>query len=244
MICTQCGQNLPEDSHICGNCGAPVASQIPQKEGINPPSDLLVSPGITMGSDGILRWVYEMNMWSNPTLLITIWKVLVIGALAPALLMFLLSLGDGLGFAMLTFVKIMGIVVGVVSVVLLLAYSLIALMNGGKYCVIFEMDDNSIKHIQMQKQFKKSQLLSMVVVLAGLMNGNVQTTAAGLLSGSKQSVLSSFEKVESITINAKRHVIYVNEKLSRNQIYAEPADFGFVTTTIIRRCKNAKVTYK
>ena len=84
----------------------------------------------------------------------------------------------------------------------------------------------------------------MVVILAGVMAGNIQTTAAGMLAGSKQSTLSSFEKVKSITVNKKRHVIYVNEKLTHNQVYADAGDFEFVKNTIISRCKKAKVTYK
>ena len=110
--------------------------------------------------------------------------------------------------------------------------------------MIFEMDDKSVKHIQMQKQFQKSQVLSMVVVLAGVMTGNFQAAAAGMLAGSKQSSISSFEKVKSITVNEKRHVIYVNEKLSHNQVYAVPEDFIFVRDYIINRCSQAKVSYK
>lgn len=84
----------------------------------------------------------------------------------------------------------------------------------------------------------------MITVLAGVIAGNVQATAAGMLAGSKQSSLSSFAKVKTIVVHEKRHVIYVNENLSRNQVYAEPADFGFVTEHIISHCKKAKVTYK
>jgi len=197
-----------------------------------------------MGQDGILRWVYEMNMWKNPTLVITIWKVLLLAALAPALLVFLLGLGDGIGPAILAFAKIMGIVAGIVTGLMLLAYPLVAVINGGKYCVVFEMDENGVKHIQLQKQFKKSQVLSMVVTLAGVMTGNLQAAGAGMLAGSKQSSLSSFGKVRSIVVNENRHVIYVNEKLSHNQVYADSSDFAFVCDYIISRCKKARVTYK
>jgi hypothetical protein len=197
-----------------------------------------------MGEDGVMRWVYEMNMWKNPTLVITIWKILLLAALAPAILVFFLNLGDGIGSALLAFVKIMVIVAGIVTVLMLLAYPLVALMNGGKYCVMFEMDDKSVKHMQMQKQFKKSQILAMIVSLAGMMSGNAQTAGAGLLAGSKQSTLSSFEKVKSITVNEKRHVIYVNENLTKNQVYVDTADFAFISNAIINRCNKAKVTYK
>ncbi len=239
MNCTNCGQDYSEGSRYCEKCGAPVGEGVPKREAVDHPP----SPGVVKGGDGILRWVYEMNMWKSPTLVITIWKVLMLAAVVPALLLFFLNLGDGIGTALLAFVKVLGIVAGIVTGLMLLAYPLVAVLNGGKYCVLFEMDDQRVKHIQMQKQFKKNQLLSMIVSLAGVMAGNVQATAAGMLAGSKQSSLSSFEKVKSITVNERRHVIYVNEKLSRNQVYADTADFAFVSSAIISRCKKAKVTY-
>ncbi len=138
----------------------------------------------------------------------------------------------------------MGMVAAIATGLMLLAYPLVAVLNGGRYCVIFEMDDRYIRHIQMQKQFQKNRVLALIVSLAGVMTGNIQATAAGMLAGSKQSLVSNFEKVKSITVNEKRHVIYINEQLSRNQVYADSADFAFVKNTIISRCKKAKVTYQ
>jgi hypothetical protein len=244
MNCPECGRKSPENSRFCEHCGASLTEKLPMKEVIYQQSNQQVSPGVVMGSDGVMRWVYEMNMWKNPTLVITIWKVLLLAALAPALLVFFLNLGDGFGSALLAFIKIIGIVVGIVTGLMLLAYPLVAILNGGLYCVMFEMDDKSVKHTQMQKQFKKSQLLSMVVILAGVVAGNIQATAAGILAGSKQSSISCFEKVKSITVNEKRHVIYVNENLTKNQVYADTVDFAFISNAIISRCKKAKVTHK
>lgn len=244
MICSKCAQKNPAGSRFCENCGAPLEIESPREEASLQPTNQLISPGIIKGEDGILRWVYEMNMWKNPTLVITIGKVLLLAALVPALLTFFLTLSDGLGVAILMSCQIMAIVAVFVGPLMLLAYPLVALINGGKYCVIFEMDENSIKHIQMQSQYQKNQVLQMLVVLGGAMAGNVQTTAAGMLAGSKQSLLSSFDKVKTITVNEKRHVIYVNEKLTRNQVYANPEDFGFVRDYLISHCKNAKVTYQ
>ena len=244
MICPKCTQKSPVDSLFCEHCGAPLDEKLSTPQVIYQQSTQQVSHGVTMGEDGVLRWVYEMNMWKYPTLVITIWKVLLLTAFAPALLLFFLTLGDGIGSALLAFINVMGIVVVIVTGLMLLAYPLVAILNGGIYCVIFEMDDRCIKHIQMQKQFQKNQVLALIGSLAGVMTGNIQAIAAGMLAGSKQSSLSRFEKVTSITVNEKRHVIYINEKFSRNQVYADSADFAFVKNRIISSCKKAKVIYR
>ncbi len=206
--------------------------------------DQQLNLGIVKGKDGVFRWVYEMNMWKNPTLIITVWKILLLVTLFPALLMFFLSLGDGIGAALLTMIKIYALVALIISGLMLLAYPLVTLIYGGQYCVLFEMDKYGVKHIQMDKQFKRNQILSMITVLAGIAAGNVQSTAAGVLSGTKQSIYSTFDKVKTVRINPKRNVIFLSENLSHNQVYANAEDFAFVENFIVSQCKKAKVTKK
>jgi hypothetical protein len=236
MICAQCGRENTEPVDVCEHCGAPVGEALPGGP----------APGLVLSADGIIRWVYELNMWKNPTLALTIWKSVLLAAGVPALLMFFLSLSDGAGFehAFLLFVQVYGGVAGVLTGLLLLAYPLVALVHGGKYCVVFEMNDTGVRHIQMRRQFKKSQVLAVIVTLAGAASGSLQTAGAGMLAGSHQSLHSRFEKVKSIVVNEKRQVLYVDEALSRNQVYAEPDAFAFVCDFVITRCKNAKVTYR
>lgn len=203
-----------------------------------------LSPGVTRGADGVIRWTYDMNMWKNPTILITVWKVLMLAALAPALLVSLLAIGDGVAEAIGLFAKVALYTAGIVTGLMVIAYPIVAIVNGGKYCVVFEMDSFGVKHIQMQKQFERSQVLSMLTVLAGAAGGNIQATGAGLLAGSKQSSYSKFAKVRSVVVHAKRNVIYVNENLEHNQVYASREDFEAVLEHILGKCKKAKVTYK
>lgn len=241
MKCKNCGHEILDETKNCENCGVVFGEE---KEKLVQNSTHSISPGIIKGEDGVLRWVYEMNMWKNPTLLITIWKVLLLAAFVPATLMFFLSLGDGTGSALLTFIKIYALVAGIVTGYMLLAYPMVAFINGGIYSVVFEMDDKGVKHIQMQKQFKKNQILSLVTILAGLAAGNLQTASAGILAGTKKSSYSQFSKVKWLTVNTKRKVIYLNETVSHNQVYAYPDDFAFVTAYILSRCKDADMKEK
>ena len=44
-----------------------------------------------------------------------------------------------------------------------------------------------------------------------------------------------------LEILPKQRLIRLNEKLSRNQVYAEDEDFAFVADFIRARCRNAKI---
>ena len=230
-----------DGKQICENCKRELTGKAPQPSQI---SNEQASLGILKGKDGVLRWVYEMNMWKNPTLVFTIWKVLLLAAFVPAILVLILGIGDGVRPAFLTFLKVYAMVAGSITGLMLLAYPLVAIINGGKYCVLFEMDDAGVKHIQIQKQFKRNQILSMVTILAGIVAGNLQTTSAGLLAATKQSSYSQFSKVKSIIVHKKRGVIYLNENIASNQVYANLDDFAFVTAYILSRCKDANMKEK
>ena len=195
-----------------------------------------------IAKDGIYRWTYEVNMWKNPVILITLLKVLSFGASVPILLVTVLALFEG-GLAD-ALKALVGVSVGVVLTIgflLALAYPLVAIMGGGKYCMIFEMDEKGVKHIQMQKQFKKAQVLGIITALAGT---TPTTTGIGLLAGAKQSSYSQFSKVKSIRAQRRRQVIYVNERLERNQIYVPAEDFDQVLDYLVSHCKQARVRVK
>lgn len=252
MYCETCGQALLAESRFCAACGAavllpaaitPTAITAADPEVAHQQATRLVSPGVTLGEDGVMRWVYELNMWKNPTLLITIWKLLLLAALVPALLVAVLRLvdGDGLSAALGTFAQVGGLVAVVVTALMLMAYPLVALINGGKYCVIFEMDDVGIRHIQMQRQFRRNQVLALLTVLAGAASGNAQSMGAGVLAGSRRSLYTAFRDVREVKPIERRQVIHLRSKLVRNQVYAEPADFAWVLKNIEARChKNAR----
>lgn len=232
MKCHSCKAEIPAGTRFCEDCGA--RQDGPQ---INENSDLLA------GSDGFLRWAYEVNMWKNPTIFITAAKVLLLAAMAPVLLVVILTLVEsGIRESLNSLLVVSAYVIGIMLALLALAYPLIAILNGGKYCVVFEMDDQGVKHTQMEKQFRKSQILSMLTVLAGMASGSPQTAGAGLLAGAKRSSYSQFSKVKKIVARPRRHVIYVNESLNRNQVYVSPGDYGRVLEYILARCPKAKVS--
>lgn len=247
--CEFCGAIVSEGSNFCESCG----SDLRQKSIIEPTVDDLEedsssigpeeayakstekpSPNIRLGEDGKLRWVYELSLYKNPTILFIIWKIFFYIFLGMFGLMLLVQMGDGLVEAFTGIAPVflyMNIGMLVFSSVV---YFIYAMLMGGKYCVIFEMDKKGINHIQMEKQFEKAKLIGIIGAITGAATGNIGGTAAGILAGTKQATYSKFKLVKSVKPNRKRGVIKVNSKdMIHNQVYAEEVDFDFVLNYIM-----------
>ncbi|AFA50016.1 zinc ribbon domain-containing protein [Acetobacterium woodii] len=253
MICVACGFEQNSDGNFCQNCGEPIKRiQVEEKDSCqkmsavkeNNLSEVIekVSLNVTKDHKGGYQWMYEYSFWKNPAVLITTYKVLLIAGSFPAGLMFVLTLEAGIGPALKAFFTVIGITCGILMVLATFGYLLLGLLYGGKYYVLFKMDERGIHHIQLAKQFKKAQAMGFLTALIGLSGGNISAAGAGLMGATKQSLYTSFKKVKSVKINSKRHTIYLNESLTRNQIYADKEDFQFIKDYILKKCsKNVRV---
>ena len=251
MFCANCGNKLPDDAKFCDACGAPVLTDEPVQEAstvVEPvpedePKGSKVTENICLGTDGKYHWYYEFKLMKNPTILFVLWKIffwIFVGMWA--FLSIINSLEghfntkDFLDFSKIFLLLLVGI-----EALVAIAYFLYAAMQGFKYCVMFEMDEDGVKHTQMPRQFKKAQAVSLVLILAGMATKNPGAVGQGMLAGAKNSMVSSFSHVRSIEIFRKRNVIKVNEKLGKNQVYACDGDFDFVVdfikSHVTKKCK-------
>lgn len=204
-----------------------------------------IGQNIIKDTNGCLRWMYEFSLWKNPAVLLTTYKILLISSFFPALLMFFLTFEDGIIDAFKVLFSVMFFVAAALTVLLAVAYVVLGLFYGGKYYVLFKMDEKGVNHIQLNKQYKKAQALGFLTAIASYAAGNVSLAGAGLMGASKQSHYTSFNKVKSIKVYSRRNTIYINESLKHNQIYADKKDFQFVKEYILKCCpKNARITEK
>ena len=188
---------------------------------------------ITLGQDGKYHWYYEVKMLKNTAILGTLLKIF--GGIGIGMWLFA-NLMNGFEDVGPT-TKVMLIVFGVIFVLTLLGYLLVAAMYGGKYCVLFEMDEKGVSHAQLPKQFKKAQVMGLVSALAG---GSLGTVAPGLLAASRNSLYSDFSSVRTIKPKPGQHLIKVNAPLSKNQIYVDDQDYQFVLDFIRSHCPKAR----
>lgn len=251
--CSNCGAQLPDDARFCGNCGTPCevagAAQPqpqpqPQPEARPNPQPAAPAPDYAREADGTVRlcedgkyrWVYELDMMKNSAVLGTLFKIfgfIFLGIWVVA------NIAEGFsdvgGLTMILLLIFAGI-----SVLVLLSYWIVAKMNGGKYCVLFTMDETGLMHTQLPRQFKKAQVAGWIAMLAGVLAGNPTTVGAGILAATRNSLISNFSKVRSIQADPGRNLIKVNSPLSKNQVYVDDAQFQFVLDFIRQHCPNAK----
>lgn len=200
------------------------------------------SKNITMCPDAKYRWAYELDLYKSTAVIKELGRVVAITVVIALAIMFVMlimdnDLMDTLKFLAEAATALFGILLGLV----IIGYLIYAFIAGGKYCVVFEMDEEGINHKQHDKHVKKSELTGAITALAGLAGGNLTTVGAGVLAAARTSMFTCFDEVKEVEILPKEHLIRLNETLNRNQVYAEDEDFAFVADYIKARCRNAKV---
>ncbi len=201
--------------------------------------------GITKGEDGVYRWAYEFSLYRNPVILFTILKIfgallaigfaLMLAAVFKEYVQGYSDMGD-----VLDTVRVAGIFVLFFLGLVLAGYFLYAAMQGGVYCVLFEMDEEGVVHRQFDKQVKKAQVVSLINVLAGIAGRSPTQVGIGLTSARSQ-MSSTFASVKSIKGMRRFETIKVNEPLGKNQVYVDKDDYDFVYDYIVEHCPQARV---
>lgn len=198
---------------------------------------------IELYPDGTFRWVYELNMYKNPVIVFTLWKIFFFVFAGIWAFITLLSLSDswfGLEELLQSAVTFLLVFLGFCVFVLVVYWIFAALAYGGAYCVVFTLDDKGVTHRVMDRQFKKAQAINLLGVLAGLAAGNPTVAGANLLAATKNESVSDFSVVTSVKPLRRLHTIKVNALLEKNQVYVEQEDFDAMYRFITERCPRLK----
>ena len=141
--------------------------------------------------------------------------------------------------------EMMGIMIGIFAVLGILGYLLYAAIMGGKFCVLYTMDDAGILMEQQAKQAKKAEIIADLLVLAGALSGNVTTVCMGLSSARRTSMYSTFKGTKKLTAMPKKEVIKMDAPMDHNRIWCEDDDdYNFVWNYIKSRCEGAEIIEK
>lgn len=206
-----------------------------------------VVSNIVKDENGVYRWVYEFNLYKNPTILFTVLEIFL-GIIAIGLVIMLVGLIPDLvkGYAdssdVAETLRFGGVFIALFIVLTIVGYLVYALMQGGKYCVVFTMDEDGITHKQLPRQYERAQVVGALNMLAGLASGNAAQTGLGIVTSTRDSITSTFEAVRSVKGFRALRVIKVGEPLAKNQVYVVDAeDYDFVFGFIRDHCPNASI---
>ena len=257
--CPKCGKQLPDEAKFCFSCGAeantppppvnagtaaPLAAQITgkKKKRRSYPNEELMR-GVTLCDDGKYRWIYPFNMWKNPTILFLVYKIFIgigigIGILITILNWKHLSWDGWEKLWEDTWPAL--VFIAVFTVIIFLGYAIVAGMYGGKYTILFTMDEHGINHEQIPDQAKKAQKLGAVTAIAGAATGKPGMVGMGINTAARTSMYTAFADVRSVKRGRWGNVIKLREILSNNQVYVRDEDFDFVYNYIREHCPRVK----
>ena len=195
-----------------------------------------MSENIKKGDDGTYRWVYEFNMLKNPIILLSLQKMFLFILVGMWVVFGIFKIEkEGLVGAFVAQTKELLIPAVVVFVLSILGYVLLACIYGWKYCVLFEMNETGIRHIQMKKEYKKAQALGWLTSMMGIVAGKPGMVGTGLLAATKNEQTTEFRIVKRMRAFRAFHTIKLDGLLNHNQIYAQPEDYEFVLDYISSR---------
>ena len=113
---------------------------------------------VVLFPDGKYRWIHEVNMLTNYSILFDVWKVFGITMLiVMGLIGFILLIAGDFDLDSLTGLTAgLGLTAAILFVLSFAGYYLYAAIVGGKYIVVMTMDHNEVVHQQLPKQMKKA----------------------------------------------------------------------------------------
>lgn len=197
---------------------------------------------VTLYPDGKYRWVYEVPMLKNPSILFDVYKVLGI-SFGVVWLFNMLLIGCENGFDL---DSLWGITSGFLVLILVflvigyIAYVIVAWYNGWKYVVLFTMDEKEVVHQQMPRQVEKAKVLGALTVLVGAAAGKPGVMGTGVLAVSRSTSTSELANVARLIPCRRLHLIKVNQLLNKNRVFVPDEDFDFVYDFLCRHCPKAK----
>ena len=201
--------------------------------------------GLIKSGNGVYRWYYEFGLFKNPAILLALWKVF--GVITGLLWVFvtLISLRDydfiwngfisNTKFFLLFFVGI--------EILCLVSYLIYALIMGGKYYVVFEMDKKESVIYMLRDNLKSAaDLFPLCSWRSGF--GFSGCFRRGNALRLKENALFRVAVCQSVKSYRRRNIIYINSPFSKNQVYAEAEDFDFVLDFIQAHTPDAKHKFR
>jgi len=182
--------------------------------------------------DGKYRWIRERSYYKIPLLMIFIMKVVAVVIAVIWLIYVLKNLGDE-DFWKGSFYKTTGVFAGIMAVTMILiviGYMIYAKMKGGRYYMIFEMDEEGIRYIELQTSVDKD---AAEALLEPLSDTEDPDRADEALTVAASLAYSEFRKVKVVRAFPEWAVVRLKEKLISSEVFLSDDHYRFVLEFIV-----------
>ena len=189
-------------------------------------------------ADGKYRWSYEVNLWRNPSVLLDLLKAMTFasGYLLLVMALVLIINGDFTWKVIWMDLKVFFWIYLFLMFLSFIGYAISAKQNGGRHVILHVMDEETVVHRQMPKQVERAQVIAAISMIT-----DPTSSGPAILAATHTPFVSRFNKVRKVKAIRRRHLIKVDELLTKNRIYVEdPEDYEFVLNFIKQRCPKIK----
>ena len=176
--------------------------------------------------DGTYDWIYCMNMMKDRSMFSFYFKVVGLCFLPIVIMMIWMAASSRLSLS--TFLITM-LSFGGVLLVVVFAIWLVNTMYGGKYMLIYQMNNEGITFSQTTDQAAMTRAVAAASAAVSAADGNT----GGVISGTGMTLRanayhSKFEKVRSVKGKRADNLIWVKEGITTYTMYAPLEDAAFV----------------
>lgn len=181
-------------------------------------------------------WIYEYNMYKNPTIVFNILRIISFFDLLAWLIAstFKFESKGVIEALATTFIPFAYILIALVSLSII-AYYMYALIRGGRYCVIFQMNNEGIHHIRMKRKYQKSGFfMSIGNLLNAFTNDNFEhDVKKNPITDVDSDTYTNFSDVRKIIIYRRENAIkLISKKGKESMVYSERDDMEFIMNFI------------
>ncbi len=192
--------------------------------------------------DGKYRWVYDVPMLKNTSILLEVFWVL--GVSFGVVWLFVLLLGGcKSNFRLVELWDITRgflILMAVFLVLGCVAYFFVSWYYNFKYSILFIMDENEVVHKQLPSTLGKARAIGKLTAIAGAASGRIGIAGMGILAANRTSLSCSYSSVRRIIPSRRQNLIKVRERFYRNMVFVPDEDFDFVYQYLCDHCPNAR----
>lgn len=178
--------------------------------------------------DGIYRWIYELDLKRNLSVLYTTLKVICFSILIPLVILLLIFLFEGNFLNALREILLIYILIGTVVLLIgFISYCAVGIYYKWVFTFYYEMDDEGITFKRIGSDKEKTETIGKLSAMIGAATGNLGLMGSGL-SVIDQNAHSKFSKVYSIKAIPERDLIKVNSLFLFNEVYVNKEDYDLV----------------